>query len=160
MSEKNQELIDFEDHIRLDAQTLQEALELKKNSANDFYIVGEGISKYLGALRSLGFKDLWQESEKGDSSEIVKLSKSERYLKGRNADSGLMNAYVDYVLNHTDSDLIIFLPEKSGIIVKKKDSGPTYDEIVRTIKLFPKHFKRIHFVTGLYKADPNELTNH
>lgn len=155
---ENRELVDFEDTIRLDSMTMPEALLLKSNTIHDVFVIGEKIGDYLPSLRSLGFKDLWQDSSKGDESKILALSKTRKYKNSRSEDSKLMNAYVDYVLEHTDSELMVFLPPTSGIIAAKEVSDrPTYDEIIRTLKLFPKHSERIHFVTGLFGVKPKDL---
>jgi hypothetical protein len=148
-------LIDFEDTIRLEAISLQEALKLKKNTVKKIFVIGEGIRDFLPTLKTKGFSDLWTELEKDDDISVKKVFqkiKNQRNPRGGNA--LLMYAYVDYVLNHTEGDLMIFLNPKSGILANKKWAGPTYDEIVRTLQKFPKKFERIHFVTGLFDINP------
>jgi hypothetical protein len=157
MSEQ-QNLIDFEDSIRLEALPLSEGIELKKNSPKEMYVVGEGIREYLPRLSSLGFKNLWDElgDKKGKSvKSIFRGIMDQPNPRGGNA--LLMYAYIDYVLDHTESDLMIFLPPKSRIIAEEYFSGPTHDEIIRALEKFPKKSDRIHFVTGLFDVSPTEF---
>jgi hypothetical protein len=134
---------------------LQEAIDFKKNSRKTVYVVGEGIRDYLPALRSQGFLDLWNELEKEGSNSVKGVFLKIRHqLNPRGGNALLMFAYVDYVLSHTQADLMIFLNSKSGILANKEFGGPTYDEMVRVLQKFPKNFEHIHFVTGLFEVSP------
>lgn len=160
MSE-SRNLIDFEDAIRLDSLALKEALTLKK-SKEVIYVVGEGISRYLDTLRQYGFRDLWSEIYDVEDSTVVRLyrllNREKGSEKSNTKNTLLVYAYVDYVLLHTQFDLMVFLPQKSGILAQEEHlSGPTYDEIIRVLEHFPEHWGRIHFVTGLFDLHPKEL---
>lgn len=106
-------LYEFEESIRMDCLTLNEAIDLLRSSDSTFFVVGKGIKEYLPLLRSLGAHDLWK-VEENDLHTLQKLYK--KYPKKYRDNPHLMYAYIDYVLLHSDAHLLIFLPEKNGIL--------------------------------------------
>jgi len=144
-------LNDFEDQIRLEAIPVEEAYKLKESLKEDVYVVGEGIRDFLPELSYRGFKNLWNELNRNTTPSVLSVFRGIKDQPNkRGGNSNLMYAYIDYVLQHTDAHLMIFLPKKSKIIADSIYSGPTHDEIIRALEHFPSYFERIHFVTGLF----------
>jgi len=158
INRETQSLLDFEDTIRLEALSLQEAFGLKKSSKKDIYIVGEGISEYIPALDLLGFKNLWDELERNGENSVIGVFMGIKHQSNqRGGNALLMYSYIDYVLNKTEADVMVFLPPESRILSNKQWGGPTYDEIIRTLEHFPEKYTRTYFVTGLFDINSQDL---
>jgi hypothetical protein len=151
----NKGLIEFEDSIRLESLTLEMAVDFKKNSPNDIYVIGGSISQYINTLRELGFKDMWQVTESKNKDFFDIWNKIKRPT---NRETTFVYSYVDFVLKATDANLMIFLPSKSGIVAlgEKFRTYPS-DEIKRTLQRYKKYSNRIYFTTGLFEKTPEEI---
>ncbi|HSX48726.1 MAG TPA: hypothetical protein VLE44_00525 [Candidatus Saccharimonadales bacterium] len=155
---KYRNLIDFEDSIRLEATPLSEFMK-SVDTSSPTYIVGSKVSDYLPTLRNLGFNDMWQVLT-SDKENFTKHVNKIKINKKTDEGTSYMYAYIDYVLKKPDTNLVVFLPNKTGILAegnRLEVPYPTYDEITRILKHFQGHSKRIHFVTGLFALSPKEF---
>lgn len=149
----------LDNFIRMEALPLDDALSLGLKKHQDFYVVGKNIQGYLDTLSVYGFKSFWDVQDAGPKQYLKRLLEH----LGQNYDSAnrsSLYAYIDYVLQDINANIMIFLPEKLNLVelTIAGNGRATGEEITRTLFHFPEKYNQIYFSTGLYEFTPTQFS--